>query len=118
MLRELANGLARGEELFTLVVETFVAVAADTALLAVEFLAAIERGRHISDHVAGVALLAARFHIFFVEKRPEPVFVATVALHDAGSGAAIAAVAGRAAEAVRIVDLQQFRRGMGGERHS
>ena len=68
-----------------------------------------------SIHVGGVAGLASGFGILFGKQRPQPVLVVAVGFLDAGGGAAVALVAGRAAELVGIVSLQQFRLGMAGE---
>ena len=113
---ELQDVLPRGDELLVLIVEALEAVAADAA-----------RGNGTApcrdssvaglfgDHVGGVALLAAGVEIFGVVERPEPVLVAAVGLFDRVEGAAVAAVAGRAAEFFQRMDLQQLRVGMGGE---
>ena len=55
-----------------------------------------------------VALLAAGLDVLLVMQRPQPVLVVAVRLFDAGERHAVAAMAGRAAEAVGIVDLEQL----------
>ena len=90
--------LARVDELFVLIIETLEAMAADAALLTIELLAFVEDGRVFGDHVQGMALLAAGVVIFGIVEWIEPVFVAAVPALDGIYGAAIAAVAGRAAE--------------------
>ncbi len=109
LLIELLDLLGDGEEVFWFLVIAFVAVATHAAALAEKILAFGERPADVvadDDHIRGVANLAAGFVISRREKRPEPVFVIAVGFFNAGGGAAIALVAWRAAELVRIVDFQ------------
>ena len=65
--------------------------------------AGIQLVGHLGDDLLGVTLLASGFQIFLGVQRPQPVFVVAMRLLDAGQGHAIAAVARRAAELLRIV---------------
>ena len=56
-----------------------------------------------------MASLAAGFGILPGEERPQPVLIIPVRLLNTGGGAPIALMAGRAAEFVWIVDLEEIR---------
>src|SRR3989338_2121198 len=112
---ELVDGLAGGFQALAIVVEAFEAVAAHAAAQAEELLAAVQHLGLLDHHVAGVALLAAGLEVLAVVERPEPVLVAAVGLDDAGGGAAVAAVTGRTAEALRFVNLQELAAGVARE---
>src|SRR2546430_5398073 len=60
------------------------------------------------DHIGGMANLTACFEVSTRKYRPEPVFIIAMRLFNAGGGAPIALVARRAAELVRIVNLQEL----------
>ena len=113
---ELQDGLARVDELFVLIIEAMEAVAADAALLAVELLAFVQDGSVLGDHVRGVALLAAGVVIFGIVERPEPVRIAAVSAIHGVDGAAIAAVARRAAKFFERMPVDELEVGMAGER--
>ena len=66
--------------------------------------------------VGRVALLATGVIVCRIVQRPEPVFVAAVSLFDGVEGAAIAAMAWRAAKLFLRVKLHQIGIGMAGER--
>ena len=111
--------LADRVQVFGLLVVSLVAMAAHAALLPEQIFAVVDglplhiaAGQH---HVGRVAILATRLRIFLGKQRPQPVLVVAVPLLDAGGGAAIALMAGRAAELFRIVNLQQLRFGMADE---
>ena len=87
-------------------------MAAHAAALPEQILAFADGPAHIAadkHHVGSVACLASGFDVLFGEQRPEPVLVIAVRFFNAGGGAAIALMAGRAAELVGIVNLQQLR---------
>ena len=93
-------------------------MAAHAAALAEKEFAVGDMRAYVADrqeHVGGVAGLATGFGILLGKQRPQPVLVVAVGLFHAGGGPAVALVAGRAAELVGIVRLQQFRIGMAGE---
>src|SRR5436305_6420215 len=73
----------------------------------------VAAGQH---HVRRVTALASGLGVFFRKQWPEPVFVISVIFLNARGGATVALMAGGASELVRIVNLQQFRIGMAGER--
>src|SRR5208282_888895 len=98
------------------IVEALEAVATDAAALAVELFAFVQRVGVLGDHVGRVALLAARVEIRAIVKRPEPVFVPPVPARDGIEGASIAAVARRATELLKRVNLQKVGIGMAGVR--
>ncbi len=95
-------------------------MAAHASALAEQIFAVVDRMQlHVAagqHHVGRMAGLAARLRILFGIQRPQPVLVIPVRLLDAGGGASVALMAGRAAELVRIVNLQKFRLGMTDER--
>ena len=112
---ELQNLLASGDEQLVLIVEALELVAADAALFAVDLLGGVEHRRMLGDGIGGVALLAAGVVVLRIVERPEPVLVAAVRLFHGVERAAVAAVAGRAAEFFVRVELQQVGIGMAGE---
>src|ERR1700730_11624296 len=94
-------------------------MAADTAALAEKVFSQQERPAHIVAHqsnVRGMTGLAASFHISAREQRPEPMLIVAMGFLDAGGGTSIALMARRAAELVRVMNLQKIGLGMTGER--
>ena len=116
LLFELADLLVGRGHLFRLAVETFVTMAAHAAAQAESFAPGVQRVRHFRDDLFDVALLAAGLEVFPMMHGPEPEFVTSVGLDGAIDCGAIAAVARRAAELLRIVDLQQLPIGMADEK--
>jgi hypothetical protein len=121
---ELTDPLPCAQQLLGFIVETFEAVTPHTAALAVQLFAAVQHRRIVQHHVLGMAHLAARFEVFAIVERPEPVLVTSMALDHAGGGPAVATMAGRAADpferfgriAVGIVQPQQLDIRMAAER--
>src|SRR5436305_2114467 len=58
--------------------------------------------------IFAVALLAAGLAVLFIVERPEPEWIPAMSFHNIGSSAAITAVAGRAAETIGSVFLNQL----------
>ncbi len=102
-------------QIFRIAVEALIAMAAHAAAQPENFAALVEGIRHFCDDLFVVALLAARLDVFRMVHRPEPERMAAVRLDDAVGGDAVAAVTRRAAELLRIVNLQQFFVGMADE---
>src|SRR5205809_437046 len=90
-------------------------MAAHAAAQAEDFAALVERVRHLGDNFLVVALLAAGLHILRMVHRPEPECMAPMRLDNTVGGDTVAAVTGRTAELLRVVDLQQLLVGMAGE---
>src|ERR1700730_10678334 len=93
-------------------------MAADTAALAEKVFSQQESPAHIvahQNHVRGMTGLAASFHISAREQRPEPMLIVAMGFFHAGGGASIALMARRAAELVRVMNLQKIGLGMTGE---
>ncbi len=95
-------------QIFRFFVVALIAMAAHAAALAKEIFAVVDGlPLHVAahqHHVGGVAGLASGLRVFFGKQRPQPVLVIAVRLLDAGGGASIALMTGRAAELVRIVN--------------
>src|SRR5579859_5690710 len=95
-------------------------MAAHASALAEEVFTVVDRvPLHVSagqHHVGGMAALTARLRILFGIQWPKPVFVISVRLLDAGGRAPVALMTGRAAELLRIVNLQQLRLGVTAQR--
>ena len=100
--------LLHGHNFFRLAIVVLEAVAAHAAAILEEFLAVAQHRGVIHDHVHGVALLAAGLDIFQGVERPQPVFIIAVRLLNTFQRHAVAAVAGRTAEFLRVVEPQQF----------
>ena len=118
LLLEEFDFLPNGKQILRFLVIAFVAMTAHASALAEEILAFAESPADIiadQHYVRGVADLTARFEIAPREDGPEPVLVGAVGLLDTGGGAAIALVARRAAELVRVVNLQEIAFRMAGE---
>ena len=118
LLIELLDLLCNGEQVLGFLVVALVTMAPGAAALAEQILAFGERPAHVvadENHVRGVANLTARLVVSRGEKRPEPVFVVAVGFFNAGGGAAIALVAGRAAVFFGIVNFQKVGFRMAGE---
>src|SRR5690348_3725848 len=103
-------------QLLALIVEAGVVVAADASAAAEELLGFVERGSVLRPSVGGMALLAAGIVIFGIVERPEPVFIAAVCFFHADERAAIASVAGRAAEFIQRMPGEKILVRMAGER--
>ncbi len=112
---QLGDGLPRADEFLVLIIEALEAVAADAALFPVQRFRLVQDRGVLGDHVRSVALLASGIKIFFVIQRPEPVFVAAVALFDRVQRASISAVAWRAAEFFQRMIFHHVRIGVAGE---
>ena len=96
-------------QVLRLFVVALIAMAAHAALLPEQIFAFADRPSHIAadqHHVGGMAGLAAGFDVLLGKQRPQPMLIVSVRLLHAGRGAAVALVAGRAAELVGIVHLQ------------
>ena len=105
-LIEQLDFLADGEKVLGFLVVAFVAMAPDAAALAEQVLALADHPADViryENHVGRVANLAASFVVLRGEDRPDPVFVIAVSFLDAGRGAPVSLVAGRAAEFLGIV---------------
>ena len=105
-LIEQLDFLADGEKVLRFLVVAFVAMAPDAAALAEQVLALADHPADViryENHVGRVANLAASFVVLRGEDRPDPVFVIAVSFLDAGRGAPVSLVAGRAAEFLGIV---------------
>src|SRR5207249_10429599 len=115
LLIELLDLLGDGEQIFGFLVVAFETVTAHAAALAEKILAFADHPADVvgnDDHIGGMANLTACFEVSTRKYRPELVFIIAMRLFNAGGGAPIALVARRAAELVRIVNLQElgFRR--------
>ena len=104
--------LPDGVQIFWLFVVPLISMAAIAATLAKKIFAGVDGFKlHIAagqNHVRRMAALASRLGIFLRVHGPQPVFVIAMSFFDAGGGAPIALMAGRASELVRIVNLQQL----------
>src|SRR5262249_36645537 len=105
---ELEDLLTLGQKLLALVVEALKLVAADAPFVAEELPATIEHRRVFGAHIGGVAGLAACLIFLRVVEWPEPVFVAPVRPLGTVERAAVPAMARRAAESVKVMDLEQL----------
>src|SRR5437660_66280 len=91
-------------------------MAAGAAANLEQVLAPIQHFCPLQHSIAVVALIAPRLEVFLVIKRPQPVLVSPVTLLNRSGASPVSAVARRATEAIRIVDLQQVAVRMGDER--
>ena len=89
-------------------IECLVAMAAGTAANLEQILAAIQHVGALQHAVAVMTLIAPGLHVLFVIERPQPMLVSAVSFFNRGCAAPVAAVTGRAAEAIWIVCLKQL----------
>ena len=83
-------------------------MAANATALIKKILAEIQRIGTLRHAIVGVTHLAAGFGVLFMKQRMQPEWILPVRLLDAGSGAAVTPVTSRAAEFLRVVNLQEF----------
>ena len=110
LLLDLLDLLCDGEQVFGFLVIAFVTVTAYAAPLAEKILAVAERPTHVvadQHHVRGMAGLATSLHISLGEEGPEPMLVGAMGFFNASGCAAVALMAGRTAELIRIVNFQK-----------
>src|SRR5262245_55675491 len=96
-------------------VETFEPVAAHAASTTENFLACIEHGCLVEHQIRTMTLVTTCLHILFAKHRPQPMFVQPVSLLDTRRGGAVPVMARRASETLRIMNLEQYLRGMAGK---
>ena len=110
-----SNQLIHRRQLFRFAVEPLELMATDATHLLVKLFSAVQYAGEFQDDIVRVALLAAGFNIFLGKQRPQPMPISTMPFLDAAGGAAVAVMARRAAEQVRVVNLKQFEGRMAGK---
>src|ERR1700732_1227667 len=91
-------------------------MASDAAALAVKLLPLVEYRSVLSDHIGGMALLAARVVIFGVIQRPKPMLVSAMSAFDGIDRTTISAMAGRTPKFFERMQCKKFLVRMAAER--
>src|SRR5437588_6465167 len=108
LILKLRDLLARIRQRIGFSIESLHAMTAHAAALIEEILAQVERVRALRNAIVRVTHLASRFGVLLMKQRMQPEWILTVGLHGARRGATVAAMTSRAAEFLRVMNLQQF----------